>query len=241
MNKKWFYDYANKCDCSEDDKCGCSYPENMARNVDYVIGVNKAEKLRRSQLFVGQKALNFTAPALLADNTVQNEFNFFDYIAGNYALLFFYPADFSSVCMTELNLFNNAYEKFSQRNVKLVGVSVDSVLSHQAWKKMPFNEGGIGEVKILLVSDILKTISFDYGVLGENGSALRASFLLDKNCTIRYQSVQDSKINRDVGEMLRVIDALYNVDNNSDVCLRDFHWKSDLDRATEMSGQNAFE
>ena len=208
MTQLWKYDYASRCDCSEDDNCGCSSPGNMARSY---VSENIAPVQNR-RLSVGSQALNFSAPAVFADNSVQESFNLFDYIADNYALLIFYLADFSVICPQEITAFNQAFEQISALGVKLVAISVDSVSAHTAWRKLPISEGGIGQVRFPLVSDINKQISSGYGVLRPEGMAQRATFLIDKNYTIRYQAVYDREIERNIDETLRVINKLIALD-----------------------------
>ena len=141
----------------------------------------------------------------------------------SYGLLIFYPADFTFVCPSELIAFNRRLEEFTKRNVKLVGISVDSPYAHLTWKKMPINEGGVGKLDFPLVSDLNKDISYEYGVLSEDGVALRASFLIDKNGVVRHQIINDLPLGRDVDETLRIIDALQFYEQNGDVCPANWH------------------
>ena len=133
--KKWFYAYEDKCDCSEDDKCGCTYPNNMAHDYDYVMEIS-AEGVEnmpmQSNVVIGGVAADFEAPAVMPDNTIDKEFSLFNYIGGSYALLFFYPADFSFMCPSEIIAFNQALDEFEKRDVKVIAVSVDSPQSHLA-------------------------------------------------------------------------------------------------------------
>lgn len=209
MTRVWKYDYAARCDCADDDNCGCTSPGNLSRS--YVAENLITETC--AAVGVGSQALNFSAPAIFADNTVSDSFNFFDYIADCYALLVFYLADFSAVCPLEITAFNQAYETFAGRGVKLVAVSVDSLAAHAAWRKMAFSDGGIGQVKFPLVSDINKHISQGYGVLRADGMAQRATFLIDRNYTVRYQAVYDKEIERNIDETLRVTDKLLALDD----------------------------
>ena len=208
MSKVWKYDYASRCDCADDDNCGCTSPGNMGRS--YVAENLITETC--TPVGVGSQAFNFSAPAVFADNTISDSFNFFDYISNSYALLVFYLADFSAVCPLEIINFNQAYETFANRGVKLVAVSVDSVAAHAAWRKMSLADGGIGQVGFPLVSDINKQISRGYGVLRSDGMAQRATFLIDRNYTVRYQAVYDKEMERSVDETLRIIDKLLALD-----------------------------
>ena len=205
----WTYDYASRCDCSDDDNCGCTYPENLNRS--YVMTKNTST-LINNQISVGSRALNFSAPAVMADGSINESFNFFDYIAGKYALLIFYAADFSSVCPLEITAFNQACTTFENHGVKIAAVSVDSVSAHQAWRRLSFENGGIGQVNFPLVSDLSKEIGSKYGVLRSDGMTQRATFLIDKNYTIRYQAVYDRKMQRNVDETLRVTDKMIALD-----------------------------
>lgn len=107
------YDYANKCDCSEDDKCGCTFPNNLAH--DYSPGCfEEKEPLHpHMELTVGMAAPDFTAPAVLSDNTLVEHFNFYKYTRGKLAVLFFYPEDFSFTCPSELLMLNRELNAFS--------------------------------------------------------------------------------------------------------------------------------
>ncbi len=80
---------------------------------------------------------------------------------------------------------------------------------------MPVNEGGVGDLDFPLVSDLNKDISYEYGVLSEDGVALRASFLIDKNGIVRHQIINDLP--------LRIIDALQFYEQNGDVCPANWH------------------
>ena len=213
ISKSWSYNYADKCDCSDDDNCGCSYPENMPRNYTSNVTNRVRSAYEYNHMRVGQLALNWSAPAVFADESISDNFKFFDYISDSYALLMFYRADFSAICPKEITAFNQAYEEFKKRGVKVVAVSVDTLSAHQTWRKMSFAEGGVGAVPFPLVSDITKKICSEYGVLNADGMAQRATFLIDKNFVVRYAAVYDSKLERSVSETLRVVDHLIETDS----------------------------
>ena len=191
----WTYDYASRCDCSDDDKCGCTSPGNMAHG--YVLS-DTSSAPTENLVSVGARIFNFSAAAVMADGTVNESFNLFDYIAEKYALIIFYAADFSAVCPIEITAFNQACDILKSRGVQIVAISVNAIPSHLAWRKLPFESGGIGQINFPLVSDINKEISAKYGVLRADGMAQRATFLIDKNLTVRYQAVYDRKMERGV-------------------------------------------
>lgn len=167
---------------------------------------------------VGTRAPNFVAPAVLADNSIDNVFDFRNYVNGRYALLFFYPLDFTFVCPSEILAHNNRLEEFSKRNCAIVGVSVDSHFSHYAWKSMPVEKGGIGDLGFPLVSDLKKAISQYYGLLNKDGAAYRGTFLMDREGIIRHCVVNDLPLGRNVDEALRILDALQFHEANGEVC-----------------------
>ena len=135
-----------------------------------------------------------------------------------YVLVFFYPLDFTFVCPSEILAFNRQVDDFKAKNCEILGISVDSVYTHLAWKNTPVDQGGIGPIQFPLVSDISKSISEDYGVLLEDGISLRGLFLIDKDGVIRHELVNDLPLGRNVDEALRVIDALQFFEEHGDVC-----------------------
>ncbi len=169
------------------------------------------------QPMVTKPAPNFTATAVMPDNTFKEDFTLTDY-KGKYVLLFFYPLNFTFVCPSEILAFNKAVQDFESNNCQLIGVSVDSHFSHFAWKNTPINDGGIGNIQYPLVADLDKSISTNYGVLLEPGIALRGLFLLDKEGIIRHQVVNDLPLGRSVNEALRVLHALQFTEEHGDVC-----------------------
>src|SRR5262249_7905161 len=149
------------------------------------------------------------APDFTATAVIDNEFkqvSLSDY-RGRYVVLFFYPLDFTFVCPTEIVAFSDNIDKFHKRHAQVLGVSGDSQYSHLAWINTPKQDGGLGELKYPLISDLSKTISRDYGVLLEqDGVALRGLFLIDREGIIRHIVVNDLPIGRSVDEALRVLD-----------------------------------
>ena len=170
---------------------------------------------------VRKEAPNFAATAVI--NEEFKELKLGDYKGKNYVVLFFYPLDFTFVCPTEIVAFSDRIEEFHKRGCEVVGVSVDSQFSHLAWIKMPRNEGGLGGLKYPLVSDLTKKIGADYGVLLEDGIALRGLFVIDKGGIVRHITINDLPIGRSVDEAIRVLDALQFFEKNGEVCPAD--WK----------------
>ena len=170
-------------------------------------------------VLVGREAPDFTAPAVLGSGEIVNEFNLKETTNGKYAVIFFYPLDFTFVCPSELIAFDHRLEEFKKRNVEVIGVSIDSHFTHNAWRNTPINEGGIGPVKYPLVADLTHSICKSYDVETPNGAvAFRGSFLIDKAGMVRHQVVNDLPLGRNIDEMLRMIDALQFTEMHGEVC-----------------------
>jgi peroxiredoxin (alkyl hydroperoxide reductase subunit C) len=89
-------------------------------------------------VLVGKPAPDFTVPAVLANGEIVDNYNFADAIKGKYALVFFYPLDFTFVCPSELIALDHRIPDFVARNVEVVGVSIDSHFTHNAWRNTPY-------------------------------------------------------------------------------------------------------
>lgn len=167
-------------------------------------------------LQVGQKAPDFKAEAALGNDEFKM-FQLSDY-KGKWLVLFFYPLDFTFVCPTEINAFSDDIEKFKKLGAEVVGVSVDSHFSHNAWMKMPRKEGGIQGAKYPLLADLNKTIANDYGVLLPAGIALRGLFIVDPDGVLQYQVVNFLNFGRSTEETLRVLQAMQMAKTSGEVC-----------------------
>ena len=139
-------------------------------------------------------------------------------LQGKYVLLFFYPLDFTFVCPTELHAFQDLLAEFEKRNCQVLGCSVDSQFSHKAWLETPIEKGGIKGVKYPLIADINKDFAKSFGVLCDDGIALRGTFLIDREGVVRHSSVNDLPLGRNVDEYLRLLDALKFFEENGNVC-----------------------
>ena len=170
-------------------------------------------------VLVTRQAPDFTSSAVLGNGEIVNNFNFKKHVNGKAAVLFFYPLDFTFVFPSELIAFDHRYEEFKKRGVEVVGVSIDSEFTHNAWRNTPTENGGIGAVKYALAADVKHEIAKAYGIEHpEEGVALRASFLIDKNGVVRHQIVNDLPLGRNIDEMLRMVDALQFHEEHGEVC-----------------------
>jgi len=166
---------------------------------------------------VTKKAPDFTATAVMPNNSFKEDFKLSDY-EGKYVVLFFYPLDFTFVCPSEIIAFDKKIKAFKQRDAEVIGVSVDSHFTHLAWKNTEVNKGGIGDVQFPLVSDLSKKISEEYGVLFDESIALRGLFLIDKDGIVRHCVINDLPLGRNIDEALRMVDALQFFEKNGEVC-----------------------
>ena len=170
-------------------------------------------------VLVGREAPDFTAAAVLGNGEIVGDFNFKSATKGKMAVVFFYPLDFTFVCPSELIAFDHRLKDFTERGVEVIGVSIDSQFSHNAWRNTPVNEGGIGPVGYTLVADVKHEICQAYDVEHpEAGVAFRGSFLIDAEGQVRHQVVNDLPLGRNIDEMLRMVDALKFHNEHGEVC-----------------------
>ncbi|MBS4096987.1 MAG: peroxiredoxin [Sulfuricella sp.] len=169
-------------------------------------------------VLVGKPAPDFTAKAVMGDNSINESFNFKAHTKDKYAVLFFYPLDFTFVCPSEILAFDHRLKEFQDRNTEVIAVSVDSQFTHLAWKNTPINNGGLGQVKFPMVADLSKSISRDYDVLLGESVSLRGSFLIDKNGVVQHQVVNNLPLGRNIDEMIRMVDALQFTEQHGEVC-----------------------
>lgn len=170
-------------------------------------------------VLVGRQAPDFTAAAVLGNGEMVDSFNFKQATKGKKVVLFFYPLDFTFVCPSELIAFDHRLKEFKALGVEVIGVSIDSHFTHNAWRNTPVNDGGIGAVGYPLVADVKHEICKAYDVEHpEAGVAFRGSFLIDEDGFVRHQVVNDLPLGRNIDEMLRMVDALKFHQDHGEVC-----------------------
>jgi alkyl hydroperoxide reductase subunit AhpC len=157
-------------------------------------------------LQVASKAPDFTLEAVMPDGSF-NKVSLSSY-RGKWLVLFFYPLDFTFVCPTEITGFSHRHAEFKELNAEIVGASVDSKYSHEAWIN-----SSLGKISYPLLSDPTHIVSRDYGVLLEDvGHTLRGTFIIDPDGVVRYHLVHAKSVGRSVEETLRVLRALQSGD-----------------------------
>jgi peroxiredoxin (alkyl hydroperoxide reductase subunit C) len=201
-------------------------------------------------MLVTQPAPDVKATAIMPDNSFK-DIRLSDY-KGQKVVLFFYPLDFTFVCPTELIAFDRRLDEFQKRNVQVIGCSVDSKWTHHAWKNTDVNKGGIGNVQYPILADIDKSIARAFDVLigvtpatvitedDETETtiggaiAVRGSFLIDEEGTVRHAVINDLPLGRNIDEMLRMVDALAHNQKHGEVCPAG--WQDGKDAMAESPG-----
>ena len=169
-------------------------------------------------MLVTKKAPDFTATTVLANGQIVEDFNLYQNFGEKGTVLFFYPLDFTFVCPSEIIAFSKRTADFKERGINVIGVSVDSQFSHFAWRETDVKMGGIGRVEFPLVADITKSIARDYDVLLDDAVALRGSFLIDADGTVRHAVINDLPLGRNIDEMLRMVDTMLFTNEHGEVC-----------------------
>ncbi len=126
--------------------------------------------------------------------------------AGKWQVLFFWPKDFTFVCPTEIAEFGKQNGEFADRDAQVLGASIDTEFVHLAWRN---NHADLKDLPFPMLADTKRELSQALGILHKDaGVALRATFIVDPDGIIRWVSVNDLNVGRNVKETLRVLDAL---------------------------------
>jgi peroxiredoxin (alkyl hydroperoxide reductase subunit C) len=180
-------------------------------------GLDVSGKELIMSVLVAKEAPDFTAPAVMPNGVIEDNFKL-SALRGKYVVLFFWPLDFTFVCPTEIIAHDNRIKQFEENEVAVVGISIDSQYTHFAWRETEVKAGGIGSVNFPMVADITHEITNAYGIEHPDGVAMRASFLIDKEGIVQHQVVNNLPLGRNVDEMLRMVDALKFTEKYGDVC-----------------------
>jgi lipoyl-dependent peroxiredoxin subunit C len=126
--------------------------------------------------------------------------------AGKWKVIFFWPKDFTFVCPTEIAAFGKLNREFNDRDAVIYGASTDSEFVHLAWRRQ---HPDLKNLPFPMLADIKRELSTAFGILDKReGVALRATFIVDPDGIIRFASVHDLSVGRNVEEVLRTLDAL---------------------------------
>lgn len=171
---------------------------------------------------INSPAPEFTEKAFI--NGVEKVINLSDY-KSKWVILFFYPADFTFVCPTELGKLADNYEKFKSLNCEVISVSTDTVFVHKAWHD---HSPTINKIRFPMLADPTRRVCMDYETLitegGDGGLSLRATFIIDPDGIIKAYEVNNNDIGRSIDELLRKLQAAQFVrEHGGEVCPMD--WK----------------
>nr|XP_032834363.1 peroxiredoxin-4 isoform X2 [Petromyzon marinus] len=207
--------------------CSTSRAEEKQRECHYIAGghVYPGEAVRAAvsdhSLHLSKAKISKPAPHWEGTAVVDGAFRdlkLSEY-RGKYLVFFFYPLDFTFVCPTEIIAFSDRVEEFRAIGTEVVAASVDSQFTHLAWINTPRKQGGLGPLKIPLLSDLTHQISKDYGVyLEDHGHTLRGLFIIDAKGILRQITMNDLPVGRSVDETLRLVQAFQYTDTHGEVC-----------------------
>jgi alkyl hydroperoxide reductase subunit AhpC len=120
-------------------------------------------------------------------------------------VLFAWPMDFTFVCPTEIAEFGRRNGDFADRDAQVLGMSTDSHYVHLAWRK---DHADLKSLPFPMLADTKRELAQSLGILHKDGVCLRATFIVDPEGVIRFASVHDLSVGRNVDEVMRTLDAL---------------------------------
>lgn len=169
------------------------------------------------QPVIGQNVANFEA-----DVYQQNAFKkiSLEELKGKWVILFFYPADFTFICPTELEEMEAHYAQFKKLNAEVLSISTDTKFTHKAWHD---NSPAIKKITYPMVADPTGDIAKSFGVYIEEGEdrglALRGSFLIDPDGVLQAYEIHANNVGRSASELLRKLEAAVFVrEHGGEVC-----------------------
>ena len=173
---------------------------------------------------IGKPAPSFSLDAVL-DGAFQ-KISLADY-KGKWVFLLFYPLDFTFVCPTEILAFSDRIDEFNNLDSVVLGASIDSKFTHLAWTEQSRKEGGIKGLRYPLLADLNRQLCTDFGVLNDDGVAVRGLFLIDPDGIIQHATINNLDVGRSVDEALRVLQAFKFTREHGEVCPA--NWKPGAD------------
>ena len=185
-------------------------------------------------VLVGKKAPKFNAQAVIKGSQFVENFSLEQFEGKKYVILFFYPKDFTFVCPTELHAFQAALGEFEKRNTVVIGASCDTNEVHFAWLNTAKDNGGIEGVTYPILADSNRNLSSVLDILDitnetydeETGTVqvegdnvtYRATYIIDEDGVVQHESINNMPLGRNVGEYIRLVDALTHVQEKGEVC-----------------------
>ena len=171
---------------------------------------------------IGRMATNFLTVGVYKNRL--GKIRLSDYYGKKYVILIFYPANFTSVSLTELIALNDKISQFRKLSTQILAISVDSPFSHLHYLLTKRNQGGLGQLNYPLISDTNRSITSTYKLLNKDGLALPGLFIIDKEGIIQYYTVNNLLCGRSINELLRILKSIqYIKENPGQACPVD--WK----------------
>ena len=155
-------------------------------------------------IHVGQPAPTLDVEAYVPGRPAAERISTADY-SGDWVVLVFYPRDFTFVCPTELRGFGDLHDEFAAAGAQVLAASTDSYWVHKAWFE---GEPALRGVRYPVLADTAHRLTAAYGILLDDGSAMRATYIIDPEGTVRHATVSDPSVGRSPAETLRVLHAL---------------------------------
>jgi alkyl hydroperoxide reductase subunit AhpC len=182
-----------------------------------------ARALEQKSLLLGDIAPDFE------ENTTQGKISFYQWLGNDWGILFSHPKDFTPVCTTEIGVASKLKSEFDKRKVKIIGLSVGSVESHQKWIS-DINETQHTKVNFPLIGDENHQVAELYGMIHpaqSEVSTVRAVFIIDPTKKIRLMIAYPQATGRNFHEILRVVDGLQLTDHYSVATPANWQWGED--------------
>jgi peroxiredoxin (alkyl hydroperoxide reductase subunit C) len=171
---------------------------------------------------IGKMAPNFLTVGVYKNRL--GKIRLSDYRGKKYVILFFYPANFTSVSPTELIQLSDRISEFRRLSTQILAISIDSPFSHLHYLLLKRNKGGLDQLNYPLVSDLTKTITKNYKLLTNDGLSFPGLFIIDKEGIIQYYTVNNLLCGRSINELLRILQSIqYIKENPGQACPVD--WK----------------
>lgn len=160
--------------------------------------------------------INSQAPNFKQKST-QGELELYSYLGDNWGILFSHPKDFTPVCTTELSEVAKLEPKFSERNVKVLALSVDKLEDHIKWVE-DIEKYGKHKINYPIIADEDRKVSLDYDMIhpeADDTFTVRSVYFIDPNKKVRLVLTYPAQVGRNFDEILRIVDALQKVDDSS--------------------------
>jgi peroxiredoxin (alkyl hydroperoxide reductase subunit C) len=165
-----------------------------------------------NSLQIGKMAPNFVAVGVYQNRL--GKIRLSDYQGKKYVILVFYPANFTSVSLTELIQLSNRISEFRKLSTQILAISVDTPFSHLHFLLAKRYQGGLGQLNYPLISDSSKKITNNYQLLTNDGLAFPGIFIIDKEGIIQYYTVNNLLCGRSIKELLRILQSIQYIKEN---------------------------